>query len=234
MKFLTPLRGLLFVHLTWDMVEEAAHLSKVFQADFTSVTGSMAAVINFRLRLMIMKNLNRPRLHFLQKIVGTNSSSEIPIVTSASDLRLWNKETDKYWIMFSRSRRKVHLVLKAATALNQRSRHLANRSDGAFFTWWNWSRRNHYKDNLLRAWCELLQIAREWSCMKSHVSLHLSGRSAEEVFASIFRTHADQCHSFQLLAEIVLIWLLSTAVVERGFSSMNRVKYFWGQAWAKR
>ena len=83
---------------------------------------------------------------------------------------------------------------------------------------------NHYKDNLLRAGCELQQIDREWSCVKSRVSLHLSGRSAEEAFASIFRSHADQCHSFLLLAEIVLIWPLSTAVVETGFSSMNRVK----------
>lgn len=83
---------------------------------------------------------------------------------------------------------------------------------------------NRYKDHLLRAGCELLQIDREWSCVKSHVSLHLSGRNAEEVFASIFRSHADQCHEFLLLAEIVPIWPLSTVVVERGFSSMNRVK----------
>lgn len=82
---------------------------------------------------------------------------------------------------------------------------------------------NHYKDNLLRAGCELQQIDREWSCVKSRVSLHLSGRSAEEAFASIFRSHADQCHDFLLLAEIVPIWPLSAAVVERGFSSMNRV-----------
>ncbi|KAJ7385501.1 hypothetical protein OS493_015072 [Desmophyllum pertusum] len=31
-KFLTSFKGLLFTHLTWDIVEEAAHLSKVFQA----------------------------------------------------------------------------------------------------------------------------------------------------------------------------------------------------------
>ena len=34
----------------------------------------------------------------------------------------------------------------------------------------------------------------------------------------------DDCRNFLLLAEIVLIWPMSTAVVERGFSSMNRVK----------
>jgi len=34
----------------------------------------------------------------------------------------------------------------------------------------------------------------------------------------------DDSSNFLLLAEIVLIWPLSTAVVERGFSSLNRVK----------
>ena len=88
---------------------------------------------------------------------------------------------------------------------------------------------DYYKDHLLRVGCEIPQITREWSSVKSHVSLHLSGRRTEEVFASIFRSHADQCHNFLLLAEIVLIWPLSTAVVERVFSSMNRVKT---QSWS--
>ena len=60
--------------------------------------------------------------------------------------------------------------------------------------------------------------------MKSHVSLHLSSRRSEDVFSSIFRSLVDDCPNFLLLAEILLIWPLSTAVVERGFSSMNRVK----------
>lgn len=60
--------------------------------------------------------------------------------------------------------------------------------------------------------------------VKSHLNLHLGGRSSEEVFASIFKSLASQCNNFLLLAEIVLTWPLSTAVVERGFSSMNRVK----------
>ena len=66
-KFLTFLRGPLFAHLTWDIVEEAAYLSKVFQADFTTVTRAMAAVNNFRLRLMKMKKTNCPR-----RLVRTN------------------------------------------------------------------------------------------------------------------------------------------------------------------
>ena len=49
-KFLTSMKGLLFTHLTWDIVEEAAQLSKVFQANFTTVTRVIAAVNNFKLR----------------------------------------------------------------------------------------------------------------------------------------------------------------------------------------
>ena len=83
---------------------------------------------------------------------------------------------------------------------------------------------NYYEDHLLRAGCELHQIVREWSSVKSYVSLHLSGRCTEEIFPTIFRSHMDDCRNFLLLAEIVLIWPMSTAVKERGFSSMNRVK----------
>ena len=45
-KFVRSLKGLLFPHLTWDIVEETAHLSKVFQADLTIVTRAMEAVNN--------------------------------------------------------------------------------------------------------------------------------------------------------------------------------------------
>ena len=37
-KFLTSLKDLLLMHLTWDIMEAAAHLDKVFQADFTTIT----------------------------------------------------------------------------------------------------------------------------------------------------------------------------------------------------
>ena len=88
---------------------------------------------------------------------------------------------------------------------------------------------DYYKDHLLRVECGIPQITGEWSSVKNHVSLYLIGRRTWEVFASIFTSHADQCHNFLLLAEIVLIWPLSTVLFERGFSSMNQVKT---QAWS--
>lgn len=65
---------------------------------------------------------------------------------------------------------------------------------------------DYFKDHLLRAGCELLKIDREWSIVKSHVSLHLTGRSTEEVFTSLFRSYTDQCFNFLLLVETVLMW----------------------------
>ena len=64
---------------------------------------------------------------------------------------------------------------------------------------------NYYGDHLLRAGCELHHIVREWSSVKSYMSLHLSSRCTAEIFATIFRSRSDDCRTFLLLAEIVLI-----------------------------
>lgn len=85
-KFLTSMKGLLFTHLTWDVVEEAAQLSKVFQANFTTVTRVIAAVNNFKLRLLAMKKNGQRLHHFLQQMEG-NSFSEITIVSGGNDLK---------------------------------------------------------------------------------------------------------------------------------------------------
>ena len=83
---------------------------------------------------------------------------------------------------------------------------------------------NYYEDHLWRAGCELHQIVRKWSSVKSYVSLHLSSRCTEEIFATTFRSRVGECCNFLLLAEIVLIWLMSTAVVERGFNKHEQFK----------
>ena len=87
-KFLTSMKGLLFTHLTWDIVEEAIQLSKVFQGNFTTVTCVIAAVNNFKMRLLAMKKKNGQRLHhFLQQMEGNDSFSEITIVSGGNDVK---------------------------------------------------------------------------------------------------------------------------------------------------
>ena len=49
---------------------------------------------------------------------------------------------------------------------------------------------DYYQDHLSSAGCECDQIVREWSAVKRNVSLHLSSRPTEEVFVSVFRSHA--------------------------------------------
>ena len=227
-KFLTSMKGLLFTHLTWDIVEEAAKLRKMFQANFTPVTRVIAAVNNFKLRLLAMKKKNGQRLHhFLQQIEG-NSFSEITIVSGGNYLKEF--EAKKQAVLDDTlenvEERFGYLendpVLKAAAVLDpdvwpKDQIELSTYGDAEIELL-----SNYYEHHLLRAGGELHQIVREWSSVKSYVSLHLSSRCTEEIFATIFRSRMDDCRNF--LAESVLIWPMSTAVVERGFSSMNRVK----------
>ena len=69
-------------------MEEAAQLSKVFQANFTTVTRVIVAVNNFKLRLLAMKKKNGQRLHhFLQQMEGNDSFSEITVVSGGNDVK---------------------------------------------------------------------------------------------------------------------------------------------------
>ena len=71
-----------------DIVEVAPQLSKVFQGNFTTVTRVIAAVNNFKMRLLAMKKKNGQRLHhFLQQMEGNDSFSEITIVSGGNDLK---------------------------------------------------------------------------------------------------------------------------------------------------
>jgi len=230
-KLLTSLKGLLFAHLTWDIVEEAAHLSKVFQADFNAVTQALAAVNNFRLRLMTMKKTNGLRLQlFLQQMEGMKTFSEIPMVTSDHDLEEFETKKQRVLddVLQNVQERFGYLengpVLKAAEVLDP---DMWPKDEMELSTYGKEEVQvpaDHYKDHLLRAGCELIEIDRESSTLKRHIILRFSGRSSEEVFASIFKSPTSQCHNFRLPTEIVLTWPLLTAVVERGFSSMNWVK----------
>lgn len=63
-QFLTSFRGLLLTSFLWDIAEEAALLSRVFQAEFLTVTTAAAAVRKFELQCVNMKfsNGNRVKL----------------------------------------------------------------------------------------------------------------------------------------------------------------------------
>lgn len=192
MKFLTSMKGLLFTHLTWDIVEEAAQLSKVFQANFTTITRVIAAVNNFKLRLLAMKKKNGQRLHhFLQQMEGNDSFSEITIVNVGNDVKEFEakKQAVLNDILENVEERFGYLendpVLKAATVLDpdvwpKDQIELSTYGDAEIELL-----ENYYEDHLLRAGCELHQIVREWSSVKSYVSLHLSSRCTEEIFATI-------------------------------------------------
>lgn len=178
-KFLTSMKGLLFTHLTWDIVEVAPQLSKVFQGNFTTVTHVIAAVNNFKMRLLAMKKKNGQRLrHFLQQMEGNDSFSEITIVSGGNDLKEFEvkKQAVLDDILENVEERFSYLendpLLKAAAVLDpdmwpKDQIELSTYGDAEIELL-----ANYYEDHLLRAECELHQIVRKWSSVKSYVSLH--------------------------------------------------------------
>ena len=173
--------------------------------------------------------------HFLQQTEGAESFNDIAIIRGDNDLQEFQAKKRRLLddVLQNVEERFAYLgndpVLKAAAVLDpdiwpEDPLELSSYGDAEIVVLVD-----YYKDHLSRAGCELTQIVIEWSLVKSHVSLHLSSRRTEEVFSSIFRSLVDDCPNFLLLAEILLIWPSSTAVVERGFSSMNRVK---SQMWS--
>lgn len=146
-------------------MEEAAQLSKVFQADFTTVTE------------------------------GTESFHEIAITGGDKDLQEFEARKQSIGRHpQSVEKRFSYLeddpVLKAAAVLDpdvwpKDSVELASYGDAEIQLL-----ADYYQDYLSSAGCECDQIVREWSAAKRNVSLHLSSRPTEEVSVSVFRSHA--------------------------------------------
>lgn len=72
--------------------------------------------------------------------------------------------------------------------------------------------------------CKIKPTRYSWRTYRKWKEIRKVEHGQTEVFSSIFRSLADDCPSFLLLADILLIWPLPMAVVERSFSSINRVK----------
>lgn len=174
---------------------EAPQLSKVFQGNFTTVTRVIVAVNNFKMRLLAVKKKNGQRLHhFLQQMEGNDSFGEITILSGGNDLKEFEAKKQAVLddILENVEERFGYLengpLLKAAGELDPdvwpKDRiELSTYGDAEIELL-----ANYYEDHLLRAGCELHQILRKWSSVKSYVSLHLSSRCNEEIFATIFRS----------------------------------------------
>ena len=86
-KFLTLFKGLPFTNFLRDIAEEAAHLSKVFPAEFLTVTTATAAVRKFEFQCLSMKKSNGPRVQaFLKETGEGNVFKEIEITRDGNDV----------------------------------------------------------------------------------------------------------------------------------------------------
>ena len=92
-KYLTSFRGLLFTNFLWDIAKEAAHLSKVLQAEFLTVTTAAAsAVRKFEMQCLNMKASNAPRVNsFLKEAGAANVFRATAITREDSDVRQFEK-----------------------------------------------------------------------------------------------------------------------------------------------
>lgn len=91
-KFLTSLRGLLLTSFLWDIAEEAAHLSRVFQAKYLTVTTAAAAVHKFELQCVNMKFSDGTRVTLFLKEEGSgNMFRDISITRDDNDIASFQK-----------------------------------------------------------------------------------------------------------------------------------------------
>ena len=86
-KFLTSFRGLLLTSFLWDIAEEAALLSRVFQAEFLTVTTAAAAVRKFELQSVNMKFSDGNGVKsFLKEVGSGNMFRDISITRDDNDV----------------------------------------------------------------------------------------------------------------------------------------------------
>ncbi|XP_078368302.1 zinc finger protein 862-like [Oculina patagonica] len=229
-KFLTSFKGLLFTSFLWDIAEAAAHLSKVFQAEFLTVTTAAAAVRKFEMECLNMKLSDGPKVKaFLKEVGGGKMFRDIALTRDDSDLSQFQKVklsvVDE--VCQSTSERFQYLfndpVIKASSVFDPDTwpgdpEELAFYADDQLSVI-----SDRYREPLKKAGFNEELVNNEWHGVKSLVSV-MQHKKTNDIYSVLFKKHKDDFPNFLLIAEIVLTWPLSTAACERGFSSMNRTK----------
>ena len=228
-KFLTSFRGLLFTSFLWDIAEEAAHLSKVFQAEFLTVTTAAAAVRKFELQCLNMKSLNGPRLEAFLKEAGDGSVfREIEIKREDNDIEQFEKIRKSVLDEIGQSMgERFHYlfndpVVKASSVLDPDTWPTDPEELASYGCDQLCVIANRYQEQLQKAGFKAESVSSEWQGVKSLVSL-MKHKTTPDIYSVLF-SKQEEFPNFLLIAEIVFTWPLSTAACERGFSSMNRTK----------
>ena len=230
-KFLTSFRGLLFTSFLWDIAEEAARLSKVFQAEFLTVTTAAAAVQKFELQCLHMKSSNGPRVEAFLKEAGNGSVfREIEIIREDNDIAQFEKirksvldeigqsMAERFFYLFNDP------VIKASSVLDPDTWPTDPEELSSFGDDHLGVISNRYQEQLEKAGFKAESIISEWQGIKSLVSLNMKHKTTPDIYSALFSKHEEEFPNVLLIAEIVFTWPLSTAACERGFSSMNRTK----------
>jgi hypothetical protein len=84
---------------------------------------------------------------------------------------------------------------------------------------------NHFQEFLDNKQCQRNHIAHEWTWAKAHLGNRLTRQVAS--ISMLFKGNADHFKNLLLLIEVVLVIPVSSAVCERGFSCVKRIKSDW-------
>lgn len=82
---------------------------------------------------------------------------------------------------------------------------------------------DHFQVPLEQQQCDLAEIQSEWRSLK----VHINRQPKSDQSANVIEYHQSRFSNIAMLLEIVLLLPMSTAAVERGFSTMKRVKSDW-------
>jgi len=210
MKFLTSFKGLLFTSFLGDIAEEAAHLRKVFQAEFLTVTTATAAIRKFEFQCLNMKKSNGPRVQaFLKETEEGNVFKEIEITRDGNDVAQYEKikksrldeigqsMTERFHYLFNDP------LVKASSVLNPDTwprdpEQLASFGYDQLQIISSW-----YQGLLEKAGFRAECVGSEWQGVKSLVSL-IKHKTTPDIYSVLFSKQKEKFPNVLLMAEIVL------------------------------
>ena len=86
----------------------------------------------------------------------------------------------------------------------------------------------HFEQFLEHIGCNTAQVQQEWVQMKAHIGNRIMNNAVNiPKINSLFVTAADRFKNILMLIETVLVLPISSAICERGFSAVKRIKSDW-------
>lgn len=230
-KFITKLLKdysfMYFVYFTLDMLGVLSILSKKLQEDELTLSKMFDALTTTHLSLIELKHVDGPKLSMFLQAVENNSYKGVTLERIQDNEAYRNSKqdiiglvTDTLGTRFGESEKDE--VIKAATVIL--AIHDYPKDLDSLATYGNDELRilsEHFRILLERADCDIGEIQNEWKDLKAYIYRHRPSQS------QLFTQVKDRFKNVLQIFEICLVFPLSSAACERGFSAMKRIKNDW-------